>query len=127
METIQREKLIQAYLEAYNTQNVEGMVAPLHEDVVFENFSSGTQTHTFHGKTAFRKQAEKALGYFSSRKQTIKSIQHLSEETQVEISYWAIAAIDFPNGIQKGQEITLDGKSVFRFSEEKILSITDYA
>ena len=127
MEISKREKLIQAYLEAYNTMNVEGMVEPLHEDVVFENYSSGEKTHSIEGKSGFLKQAEEALAYFSKRKQTIETVRHLENETEVEISYWAVAAMDFPNGIKKGQELNLKGKSVFRFSKGKISSIQDFS
>lgn len=127
METTKLEKLIEAYLIAYNEKNVEGMLVSLAEEVIFENYSSGEKTHSLRGKEAFRKQTKEALAYFSSRKQTIKSILHLEEETEVQISYWAIAAMDFPNGIQKGQEISLEGISVFRFADEKISSITDYS
>ena len=127
LETTKREKLIEAYLTAYNEKNVEGMMELLDEQVVFENFSSGEKTHSIEGKTAFKIQAEEALAYFSSRKQSIESILHKEEETEVEISYWAIAAMDFPNGIKKGQEIKLKGKSIFRFSEEKISAIIDYS
>lgn len=127
MEPLAREKLIRSYLLAYNQMNIEGMMEPLDEQVVFENYSSEEKTHSLRGKEAFKRQAQEALAYFSSRKQTNKSILHLEEETEVEISYWAIAAMDFPNGIQKGQEISLEGKSVFRFADEKISSITDYS
>ena len=127
METLEREKLIRSYLDAYNHMNLDAMLVLLDEQVVFENFSSGEKTHAIVGKMAFRKQATDALAYFSSRKQSIESILHKEEETEVEISYWAFAAMDFPNGIKKGQEITLQGKSVFRFSGEKISSITDYS
>ncbi|MFL0682094.1 MAG: nuclear transport factor 2 family protein [Algoriphagus aquaeductus] len=127
MEPLAREKLIRSYLDGYNQMNIEGMMEPLDEHVVFENYSSGQKIHSLQGKEPFLKQAREALAYFSSRKQNIKSILHLEEETEVEISYWAIAAMDFPNGILKGQEISLEGKSVFRFAAEKISSITDYS
>jgi hypothetical protein len=79
------------------------------------------------GKEAFRKQAKESLSYFSSRKQNHESIQHRETESEVAISFWAIAAMDLPNGIKKGQEIELKGKSIFRFSGKKISAIQDYA
>lgn len=119
--------MIRSYLDAYNHMNVDAMMELLDEQVMFANFSSGEKTHSIEGKTGFRTQAAEALSYFSSRKQTFESILHKEEETEVEISYWAIAAMDFPNGIKKGQEIKLKGKSIFRFSEEKISAIIDYS
>jgi hypothetical protein len=40
MESLEREKLIKQYLTAYNEKDVEGMLKPLDELVVFENYSS---------------------------------------------------------------------------------------
>lgn len=125
MKTEKREKLIQAYLEAYNTKNVKGMMEALEDNVIFENFSSGEKTHSLNGKKAFQTQATDALAYFSSRKQTITLIIHEEEKTEIEIDYWAIAAMDFPNGIKKGQELSLQGKSVFEFGSKGITKITD--
>lgn len=125
MKTKDREKLIKAYLEAYNAKDVEGMIDVLEDEVVFENFSSGEKTHSLSGKKAFQIQANDALAYFFSRRQTIKSITHEEEKTTIEIDYWAIAAMDFPNGIKKGQELSLQGKSVFEFGSKGITKITD--
>ncbi|GMQ29501.1 nuclear transport factor 2 family protein [Algoriphagus confluentis] len=121
----EKERLIQAYLQAYNNLDVEGMMEVLEEEVLFENFSSGEKTHALHGKKAFQGQALEALSYFSSRKQTIQSIIHLEEKTEIEIAYWAIAAVDFPNGIKKGQEIRMEGKSIFEFGQKGITKIMD--
>ena len=125
MKTEEREKLIQAYLEAYNAKDVEGMMEALEDNVVFENFSSGEKTHSLKGKKEFQNQANDALAYFSSRRQTVKSMTYEKEKTEIEIDYWAIAAMDFPNGIKKGQELSLQGKSVFEFGSKGITKITD--
>lgn len=127
MNSIEREKLIHHYLRAYNGMDVNAMLEVLDKDILFENYSAGKKTHELKGKDAFRKQAEEALNYFSERKQTVEFFTHLEDESEIHISYWAIAAMDFPNGIKKGQEIRLQGKSVFRFSEEKIRVIRDYS
>lgn len=125
MKTEEKEKLIQEYLYAYNAKDVEGMMEALEEEVVFENFSSGEKTHSLSGKKEFQTKANDALAYFSSRRQTVKSMIHEKEKTEIEIDYWAVAAMDFPNGIQKGQELSLQGKSVFEFGSKGITKITD--
>jgi hypothetical protein len=33
--------------------------------------------------------------------------------------------MDFPNGLQKGQELDLTGKSIFKFSGDTIIKLTD--
>lgn len=80
------------------------------------------------GIEEFKRQAIDALSYFSERQQSIESITHNYSSTEITISYRAIAAIDFPNGLKKGDEINLKGKSIFEFSEDgKIVRLTDIA
>ncbi len=127
METNEREKLILAYLEGYNQMDVALMMRVLEDSVFFENYSGAEKTHEIIGKPAFESQAKTALAYFSERKQIPLSFEHRENETEVQIDYWAILAIDFPNGLKKGQELRLKGKSIFHFSSEKIKGIQDHS
>jgi hypothetical protein len=53
------------------------------------------------------------------------SVKHTGDKTEIEIDYSAIAAMNFPNGLQKGEELVLKGKSVFTFKNNKIITLTD--
>ena len=121
----EREQFIQNYIQAYNNMDIEGMLATLTEDIVFENIQNGEITIRLEGKEAFREQAFQATAYFSERKQTSIHISHLEETSETEIQYWAVLAMDFPNGLKKGQIIELQGKSIFEFEEGKISRLTD--
>jgi hypothetical protein len=101
------------------------MIMDFDEDIVFTNVSKGKVNLSIKGSKAFREQAEEAATYFSERNQTITSIRNNSDETEVEIEYYAVLAKDLPNGLKKGQELNLSGKSIFRFSGNKITSLTD--
>lgn len=127
MDTSTKEHLIHSYLHYYNTKNVTGMLDKLHDQIRFENYSDGKLTHQLTGKAAFRSQAEEALTYFSERMQIAEEIIHHQNETEIWISYSATAAMDFPNGLKKGQKLQLQGRSVFRFLDEKICEIRDYS
>ena len=70
-------------------------------------------------------QADQATKHFSTRKQTITSFKHSDSETEIEINYYAVLAMDFPNGLKSGQELNLIGKSIFKFLDNKIIKITD--
>lgn len=121
----EREQLIQNYIQAYNNMDLEGMLATLTEDIVFENIQNGEISMKLEGKASFREQALLAISYFSERKQTITHISHLEETSETEIQYWAVLAMDFPNGLKKGQTIELLGKSVFEFKVGRICRLTD--
>ena len=91
----------------------------------FENISEGTVNMTLNGIVAFKEQATQSANLFKERTQKIKSFQNNGNETIVEIDYHAILAIDLPNGLNAGSELNLTGKSIFKFSENKIIELTD--
>ncbi|MCC9071560.1 nuclear transport factor 2 family protein [Flavobacterium sp. F-65] len=120
-----REKIIQSYIDGYNQFDIDKMTTDFDETIVFENIQGGETNMTLTGLTAFKEQAEQAKTYFSTRTQTITSFKHLKDETEIEIDYFAILGMDFPNGFKKGQELNLKGKSIFEFTADKISKLTD--
>ncbi len=114
------------YVEAYNEMNVESMIADFDDEIIFQNIMNSDKTMELRGIETFKKQAIEALSYFSEREQSIESITHQYSSTEIVINYRAIAAMDFPNGLKKGEIINLKGKSVFEFSADgKIRRLTD--
>src|SRR5215210_2610128 len=63
--------VIERYLAAYNSFDVDGMIAALHPDVEFSNVSGGDVTATAHGREEFRALAERAVSRFARRQQTV--------------------------------------------------------
>lgn len=122
---IEREKIIANYVEGYNQFNVEKMTADFSDKIVFENVSNGEVNMTLNGLHEFKEQAEQAKKYFSSRTQLITTFHHFETGTEIEIDYNAVLAMDFPNGMKKGEELNLKGKSVFEFLNNKISKLTD--
>lgn len=123
-----RTEKIFRYLDAYNKMEVENMIADFADGIIFSNVVNGDKTIELQGIEEFKKQAIEALSYFSERKQSIEAITHTGSSTEIVIDYRAIAAMDFPNGLKKGYEINLKGKSIFEFSEDgKIERLMDIA
>ena len=125
METTEPKQLVAIYLDAYNRFDVDGMVVPLHDDVVFRNIAEGEVNLTTTGKEAFRQQAEQARQYFSQREQRVTEWQVADGRVEIAIDYTGVAAITFPNGLKPGDTLRLQGKSVFCFQDGKIISIED--
>ncbi|OXA95546.1 nuclear transport factor 2 family protein [Flavobacterium hercynium] len=123
----EKEKIVHNYIEAYNQFDVEKMIADFDESIVFENSQNGEINLTLNGIKEFTAQAEKGKEYFSARKQTITSFIQDEITAIVEIDYYAVLAIDFPNGLKAGQELNMKGKSVFQFSDDKIVRLTDFS
>ena len=125
MDTTAPKQLVESYIEAYNRFDVAGMLAPLHEDVVFRNVSNGEVSLTANGKDAFRQQAEQATQYFSEREQRVTGWQVNGQQVEVDIDYKGVAAIAFPNGLQPGDTLQMQGRSVFQIKNGQIISIED--
>lgn len=121
----QQKNMIEQYIHAYNQFDIEAMLANLHEDIVFENFSEGIQNLRTEGIDEFKKQAEEAAKYFSKRQQTIQRWDIQIGKIVVEIEYEAILAIDLPNGMKAGDRLLLEGQSEFQFADSKISKIVD--
>ena len=125
MEHAALKEAVTVYIEAYNRFDVDGMLAPLHEEVVFRNIANGEVSLTTTGKGDFRGQAEQATRYFSEREQCVTHWQLVDNRVEVAIDYRATVAMELPNGLKPGDTLRLQGKSVFRFDDGKIISIED--
>ncbi|AXB55648.1 nuclear transport factor 2 family protein [Flavobacterium fluviale] len=122
---INKEKIIQNYIEGYNQFDINKMIADFDESVIFENIQNGEVNLTLNGIKEFTSQAEKGKEYFSARKQTITSLIQDEITAIIDIDYYAVLAIDFPNGLKAGQELNMKGKSIFQFLDDKIVKLTD--
>ena len=120
-----RERIILNYIEGYNSFDSQKMVKDFSENFVFENIQDGKVTMTLKGVQEFLNQAEAAKNNFSKRKQTIISIVHQSDYSEILIDYYAVLACDLPNGLKKRQELRLKGKSRFHFQDGKIVKLID--
>lgn len=121
----QRELIINNYIAAYNSFDVDKMVADFDDAIRFENISNGKVDMTLIGIAAFKQQAEQAKRLLSERRQTIRSFIHEPSQTTITIDYFAVLAIDLPNGLKKGAELKLSGVSVFKFNGSKIVGLSD--
>ncbi|KRD63218.1 hypothetical protein ASE40_02030 [Flavobacterium sp. Root935] len=120
-----KEKIIQNYIEGYNQFDIDKMIADFDESVIFENIQNGEINLTLTGIKEFTVQAEKGKEYFSARKQTITSIKQDEITAIIDIDYYAVLAVDFPNGLKAGQELNMKGKSIFQFLDDKIVKLID--
>jgi hypothetical protein len=120
-------RLVQQYVDAYNTFDIDGMAALLHEEVEFRNISDGEVEVETKGIDAFRELAEQSKDVFSKRCQTIKQFMILPNKVEIEIDYEAVLAIDLPIGLNAGEKLKLQGKSIFEIKDEKLYLIEDYS
>lgn len=118
-------KLINDYIEAYNSFDIELMLDLLDEEIEFKNISHGEITDSTKGKVEFSLIAEQSKTLFSKRKQKIENITFLKDGASVDIVFSATMAISTPDGLKAGQEISFKGSSSFTFKDNKISKIHD--
>jgi len=119
--------LIEQYLNAYNTFNIDGMIYYLHENIHFRNISNGEVNAETKGIEEFRALAEQSARIFSQRCQVMKNINLSGDTAEVYIDYEGILFIDLPNGMKAGDTLKLQGRSIYQMKDEKLILIEDYS
>jgi hypothetical protein len=117
--------LVDRYIDAYNRKSIDEMLMTVHADVEFKNIAGGVVNASTVGVSELRALAEQSLPIFSERHQKIESFELQGSLALASISYRAVVALDLPNGLKKGQVVSLSGRSEFEFRDGAISKITD--
>jgi hypothetical protein len=119
------QKIIENYIDAYNSFDIDRMLSNMHDDIKFENISNGEINLTTNGIEEFKSQAEQAKQLFKERNQQITDIKFNTDQVEVLIDYRGTLAVDFSNDLKAGDIIELKGNSIFRFKDDKIIELKD--
>ena len=122
---IDKKHIIEQYISAYNTFDIDRTMSLLHPKVEFKNVAQGEVKTKTIGVDEFRALAEQSKTLFESRKQTIHRCNISQNKASVEISFKGVLANDLPNGMKSGSIINLNGRSQFSFANGKIVRIVD--
>jgi len=122
-----RQALIEAYIDAYNRFDIEGMLAVLSDDVRFEHHSGGEVSVATDGKADLEKLARVGAAMFASRHQSLLSLEASGDTVFATIAFRGEIADDIPDGPRAGTVIEMQGSSEFVFSGGKICRVIDKA
>ncbi len=122
---MENERIIREYVKYYNEFDIDKMLALMTDDVCFENIMNGETDVKTTNIAELEQIAGISLNIFSEREQTIKSIKTEGDCYIAEIDYYGRIAENLPNGLKQGDEIRLSGKSIYKFRDGKICSLTD--
>ena len=104
MDSNEMKSLIQSYLNAYNSFDVDGMLLHLHKDIEFRNILNGVFDVETKGIDQFRELAEQSKKIFLHRLQTINNYSITDDKVEVEINYEGTLATDLPEMLVKKLE-----------------------
>jgi hypothetical protein len=126
MNTTEMRTLVDRYIDAYNRMDIDAMLRTIHPEVEFRNLSGCTVNASASGIGELRTLAEQSASLFAERRQEILAFKRDGDGAVASIAFWAILAGDLPNGLKKGQEMSLTGRSEFMFRDGLIYRITDF-
>lgn len=119
------QKIIENYIDAYNSFDIDRMLSDMHDNVRFENISNGEINLVTNGLGELRSQAEQAKTLFKERRQKITDIKFDKDQVEVNIYFNGVLAVDFSNELKGGEVIKLKGTSIFKFKDNKIIELKD--
>lgn len=119
--------VITQYIASYNARDIEGMLACVTEDVVFENISNTGQSMRLEGKPAMRQVAELSGNAFSYRRQRLVNIIVIEDKAAAEVEFEGKAAVDLPNGVSAGETVKIRGASFFELRGGLLSRVADYS
>lgn len=120
-------ELIDRYLAAYNRMDVDAMLATVHREVVFENYTAGRLSVRTLGIEELRRLAENSRHLFSARRQTVTGYHQQDGTAYVQVFFEGTFAVDLPNGVRAGQPVAMPGRSEFRERDGLLVHIADHS
>lgn len=125
MDDVAKKGLIDRYIAAYNSFDIDGMLALLSSGLYFENIDGGRVTATASGIDEFRHLAEQSKTLFSEREQRILSLRLDCNPAVATIAFSGRLAKDIPGGPAAGTSLSIQGRSEFSFEAGRICRIID--
>lgn len=122
-----QDHIISRYISCYNERDIDGLLACVTEDVIFENISNSGQNMRLEGRSAMEEVARLSTNAFSYRRQKILSFIDGGDKASAEVRFEGKAAVDLPNGTKAGEMLTLIGASFFDLRGGLLSRIADYS
>jgi ketosteroid isomerase-like protein len=119
--------LVDRYITAYNSFDVDSMAALMHPDCIFEHVSGGSTHLATRGIQEFRQAARQAETLFRTRRQEVIRYKFEGTRAEIGIDFEGDLSCDIPGVAQAGEKLTLTGTSIFEFKDGLIYKLTDYS
>lgn len=125
MDDAAKKEIIGSYIAAYNSFDVDGMLALLSPSICFENIDGDQVTASTSGADEFRRLAEQSKALFSEREQRILSLRLDCDPAVAMIAFSGRLAKDILGGPSAGTILSVQGQSEFSFEAGRICRIVD--
>ncbi|MFK7792121.1 MAG: hypothetical protein AB8B88_05545 [Devosiaceae bacterium] len=112
------------FIEAYNTNNISGMLADVTDDVMFRHYCDAGVLFKAGDKVGFEAALNEDASAFKQRTHAVKTSMTMLGSTVLTTQFEAVVAQDLSNGWKAGTEIKLPSAAEFQFRDERIANIT---
>lgn len=116
--------IVQAYLDAYNRNDVAALVDCVADAVVFENVSNAGNNVRVEGRAAFADLAAQAAAIFVTRRQTVRTAVVDGDRVALEIDWTGTPAVDL-GAMRAGVPVAMRGASFLTIAGGKLVRIVD--
>lgn len=125
MDGEEKRSMIECFVHAFNSFDVDTMVSLLDPEVEYRCIVAGAVSYGATGLAEFRSLGEQWQARYSSRKLTVLELYEKGSQVVMEISYAAVLAVDSADGMKAGDTVKREGISEVVFRDDKIFSITE--
>lgn len=120
-------KLIRTYVDCYNLDDLEGMLACCEDSVVFETVSNPGGSILLKGKDELREILVATRQAFTSRKHDLVRLVVDGETAAAESIFSGVAAASLSSSVRMGDHVSIRGATFFEMGEDRLGRICDYS
>jgi steroid delta-isomerase-like uncharacterized protein len=119
--------LVHRYVDSYNSNDVEGMLACCNDDVVFESITNPGGSIKLNGKDDLREVLVATTRAFSERRHQVVALIVDGERVAAETVFSGVAAAEMGNAVRLGDHISIRGATIFERKGARLSRICDYS
>ncbi len=120
-------ELIRKYVDCYNQDDLDGMLACCEDSVVFETVNNPGGSILLKGKDEMREVLVATTQAFSTRKHDLVRLVVDGETAAAETIFSGVAAAQLSSNVRVGDHVSIRGATFFELGEERLGRICDYS
>lgn len=119
--------VVRAYVDCYNRNDIEGMLACCADDIVFETITNPGGSIRLKGKDEMREIIEATTRAFRERRHEVIAIIVDGERAAAETVFSGVAAAQLGHQVRAGEHISIRGATIFELRDSRLARICDYS
>lgn len=119
--------LVRRYVERYNANDIEGMLACCTDDIVFETVANPGGALRLNGKDEIREVLLATTRAFRERRHQLAGIIVDGDRVAAETVFSGVAAAQLGDQVRPGDHVSIRGATIFEIRDGRFARICDYS